>query len=119
MVFITDVLFAVILFLLIKRFLPVKGVRNITIQDLKIKLKDNNNQFIDVRTLGEFNQYHIPHFKNIPLHELSRQVSQLSKDEYVIVICQSGMRSLKAGKILKKQGFSKILNVKGGVSAWR
>ncbi|MCY8721486.1 rhodanese-like domain-containing protein, partial [Bacillus sp. S10C12M] len=40
------------------------------------------------------------------------------KDQEVFVICQSGMRSLKASKVLKKQGFKNITNIKGGMNTW-
>jgi rhodanese-related sulfurtransferase len=98
--------------------LPVKGVRQISTAELKNELKDKNKQFIDVRTPGEFKGNHIRGFKNIPLHQLNQKSNELLKDKEVVVICQSGMRSQKASKMLKKLGFSKITNVKGGMSAW-
>lgn len=42
----------------------------------------------------------------------------LSKEREVVLICQSGMRSNKASKTLKKSGFEKVTNVKGGMNAW-
>lgn len=111
------VLLGVLSILLISRFMPAKGVSNITIEDLKSILKSKNIQFIDVRTPREFKQHNQKPFKNIPLSELGSQASQLKKDQEVVVICQSGMRSMKATKVLKKQGFEKISNVKGGMSA--
>ena len=40
-------------------------------------------------------------FQNIPLNELASKASQLDKNKEVIVICQSGMRSKQAAKVLK------------------
>lgn len=100
------------------RLFPTKGVQNITTSELKSKLGKKNIQFIDVRTPGEFKSKHIRGFKNIPLNELTKQAQSLSKDKEVIVICQSGMRSKQASKILKKLGFTNIINVRGGMSAW-
>ncbi|HWO76818.1 MAG TPA: rhodanese-like domain-containing protein [Bacillus sp. (in: firmicutes)] len=98
---------------------PAKGVRNITTMQLKEELKDKNKQLIDVRTPGEYKANHIRGFKNIPLHQIGQNATkELSKDQEVVVICQSGMRSQKACKELKKLGFTKITNVTGGVSAW-
>ncbi|MBS4218674.1 rhodanese-like domain-containing protein [Bacillus sp. FJAT-49711] len=114
-----EIIFVIILLFLLKGFLPVKGVKNISIEDLKNEMKNKNNQMIDVRTIGEFSRYHITGFKNIPLHVLSQQANQLMKKRPIIVVCQSGMRSKKASKILKKLGFKNIMNVKGGVAAWR
>ncbi len=102
-----------------KRFLPTKGVNTISTIELKTELNDKNKQFVDVRTLAEFKGNHIRGFKNIPLHQLDQKAEkELSKEKEVIVICQSGMRSGQASKVLKKLGFSKVTNVKGGMSAW-
>lgn len=103
---------------LIQRFLPPKGINQINTLDLKSELKKKGKQFIDVRTPHEFGARHIKGFQNIPLSELPNQSHQLSKDQEVLVICQSGMRSMKASKILKKQGFKHVTNIKGGMNAW-
>ncbi|MED4346387.1 MULTISPECIES: rhodanese-like domain-containing protein [Heyndrickxia] len=112
------VIIAVVLWLVLRRFGGVKGVQTITASELKNQLKDKNKQFIDVRTPGEYKSRHIREFKNIPLHQLPQKVNQLSKDKEVVVICQSGMRSARACKILKQNGFEKVTNVKGGMNAW-
>ncbi|WP_243356463.1 rhodanese-like domain-containing protein [Bacillus litorisediminis] len=105
---------------MLMRMGPAKGVRNITTMQLKEELKDKNKQFIDVFTAGEYKANHIRGFKNIPLHQIGQKATkELSKDKEVVVICQSGMRSQKASKELKKLGFTKITNVTGGVSSWR
>lgn len=98
--------------------LPVKGIRMISTTELKNELKDKNKQFIDVRTPGEFKGKHISGFKNIPLNQLSQKSNELSKEKEIFVICQSGMRSQKASKMLKKMGFKKVTNIKGGMNAW-
>lgn len=108
-----------IIVLIVQRFLPTKGVRQISTAQLKNELNDKHMQYIDVRTPSEFKTNHIRGFKNIPLHQLANKMSELSIEKEVIVICQSGMRSNKASKLLKKQGFKKVTNVKGGMSAWR
>ena len=109
----------ILLAFLVWRFRPVKGIRNITTGELKNELQDKNKQFIDVRTPGEFKRNSIREFKNIPLNQLTAKAANLSMEKEVVVICQSGMRSSQASKILKKLGFKKITNVKGGMNAWR
>jgi rhodanese-related sulfurtransferase len=117
-----DIIQWIILILIIaffvSRFMPVKGIENITVQEAKDKFKETSVQFIDVRTPGEYKANHRKPFKNIPLSNLASKVDTLDKEKEVVVICQSGMRSAKAAKMLKKQGFQKISNVKGGMSAW-
>ncbi|MFQ3543943.1 rhodanese-like domain-containing protein [Halobacillus rhizosphaerae] len=101
------------------RLLPAKGISNISTQEAKNRLKEKQVQFIDVRTPQEYRSNHQKPFKNIPLAELSTRTSELDKNKEVLVICQSGMRSMKASKTLKKQGFEKVTNIKGGMSTWR
>ncbi|MDY0409748.1 rhodanese-like domain-containing protein [Virgibacillus soli] len=117
---IMQLIFVIIIALfVILRFLPTKGVTNITIQEAKDKLKDKDIQFIDVRTPGEYKANHQARFKNIPLANLAgQQINKLDKEKEIVVICQSGMRSKQAAKLLKKQGFQQIYNVRGGMSAW-
>jgi rhodanese-related sulfurtransferase len=103
---------------ILRGIMPVKGVKNITAEELKAELHKKDKQFIDVRTPAEFKANHIRQFKNIPLQKLTQKANELSKDKEVIVICQSGMRSKQASKVLKQLGFKKITNVKGGMNAW-
>ena len=112
------VILSLVILFLMQRLLPTKGVRQISVAELKQELQDKNKQFVDVRTPGEYKGNHIRNFKNIPLHELSQKANELSKEKEVDVICQSGMRSNKASKMLKKLGFQKVTNVKGGMNVW-
>lgn len=113
------VMFVIIAWFLVQRFLPVKGIKTIDTSELKKETKNKEVQFVDVRTPSEFKANHIKGFKNIPLSELHHRASELRKDKEVFVICQSGMRSNKASKVLKKLGFKHIINIKGGMSTWR
>lgn len=104
----------------IMRMMPAKGINNITTDELKDELKKKDKQFIDVRTPGEYRNGHIKQFKNIPLNTIGRVgPKQLDKEKEVILICQSGVRSQRAAKVLKRKGFTNITNVRGGVGAWR
>ncbi|KXZ20518.1 rhodanese-like domain-containing protein [Bacillus nakamurai] len=105
-VMINTLLILFILWIVFRRFLPMQGVKQITTADLKSELKNIDKQFIDVRTPYEFRSRRIKGFKNIPLSNLPHQTNQLSKDKEVFVICQSGMRSLKASKVLNKGGMN-------------
>ena len=98
------------------RMMPTKGVKSISTEQLKSILNDKDNVFIDVRTPGEYKGRNIRQFKNIPL---GSDLSKLPNNKEIVVICQSGMRSSQACKQLKKLGYEKITNVRGGMSAWR
>jgi len=80
------------------------------------QLVKNGAQIIDVRTSGEFNIGHIPGSVNIPLQDLSRNLSKIKKDMPVITCCASGMRSASAKNVLKAKGFAEVYNGGGWTS---
>ena len=94
---------------------PTKGVKSISAHELKQQLNDPNKVYIDVRTPAEFKARNIKQFKNMPL---GSDLSKLPKDKEIIVICQSGMRSAQACKQLKKLGYEKVTNVRGGIGSY-
>ncbi len=98
------------------RMIPTKGTKTISTDTLKGMLNDKDKVFVDVRTPAEYKGRNIHQFKNIPL---GSDLSKLPKDKEIVVICQSGMRSAQACKKLKKLGYEKVTNVRGGMSAWR
>lgn len=75
---------------------------------------------VDVREADEFAGGHLPDARNIPGSKLAERISEIEKykDKPVIVCCATGMRSNKACAELKKNGFSRINNLAGGVDAW-
>lgn len=103
----------------IARSLPVKGVKSITTDVLKGIIRDKDKQFIDVRTPAEYQQHHIKQFKNIPLHTLRASLGSLDESKEVVLICRSGSRSLRAARVLKRAGFTRVTNVQGGMNTWR
>ncbi|TKD66429.1 rhodanese-like domain-containing protein [Pseudalkalibacillus hwajinpoensis] len=105
--------------LLYKKVGPGKNVKTITSEEAKAKFNDRNVQFIDVRTKGEYKGQKVKQFKNMPLHELGNRAKELDPNKEVIVLCQSGMRSGKACSELKRQGFTNVSNVRGGLNMWR
>lgn len=113
------ILILLIIVFIVWRMKPPKGVRSIQTTALKPMLADKKKQFIDVRTVAEYKARHISQFKNIPLNTLPNELSKLDSEKETIVICQSGMRSLQAARQLSKAGFTNIVNVPGGMNAWR
>ncbi|MEB3100800.1 rhodanese-like domain-containing protein [Ferviditalea candida] len=94
-------------------------VNQISAEQLKQVMQSPRDKiFIDVRTKDEFKANHIRNFNNIPLANLPNHLSKLDKQKEIYVICQSGGRSSSACSLLKKEGFKKIYNVMGGMSAW-
>src|SRR5581483_3535513 len=90
-----------------------------TVQDLKRRLDARENVFVlDVRNPEEYQICRIPGSVMIPLPQLGQRLGELDRDREIIVHCKSGMRSLKAQQLLRDKGFTKIINLKGGILAW-
>lgn len=86
---------------------------------LKSKM-DAGDKFVllDVREPHEFQIGRIPGSILIPLGELPKRYAELDPEADMVVHCKMGGRSAKAIDYLKTVGFSKLTNLKGGITAW-
>lgn len=75
--------------------------------------KDGSATLLDVRTAGEYADGHIEGFRNIPVDELRERIHEIDSGKPVYVICQSGLRSYIASRILEGNGFE-TYNFSGG-----
>ena len=75
--------------------------------------RDGSVTLLDTRTPGEFRRGHIDGFINIPVDELRERISEIEPGKPVYVICQSGLRSYIATRILEGYGFE-AYNFAGG-----
>jgi rhodanese-related sulfurtransferase len=75
---------------------------------------------VDVRDPGEYGAGHILGAKNMPLSRLNDAELTKRKERPVIVYCDSGgERSSKAVAALKKKGYTRVVNLTGGLRAWQ
>lgn len=84
-------------------------------------INHGNALVLDVREDVEFAMGHIADARHIPLSKLASRLNELekSKSKPVVVNCQSGMRSAKACAVLRKNGFTQVSNLAGGLAAWQ
>ena len=75
--------------------------------------RDGSVTLLDTRTVWEYSQGHIEGFKNIPVDELRERLDEVEKGKSVYVICQSGLRSYIASRILEGNGYT-AYNFAGG-----
>lgn len=73
---------------------------------------------VDVREPDEYATGHVPGALNIPQADLASRLEELPRDQPLLIICQLGMRSLRAAQFLKQAGFTEVATVTGGTSAW-
>ena len=75
--------------------------------------RDGSVTLLDTRTPGEYAAGHIEGYINIPVDELRERIGELDAAKPVYVICQSGIRSYIASRILTQNGFD-AYNFSGG-----
>jgi thioredoxin len=82
---------------------------------------ESKKQILDVRSADEFQNGHIEGAVNADINSPSFQqiATTLEKTETVFVYCLSGARSASAAGQLKEMGFTKIVNLMGGMLAWQ
>jgi len=93
---------------------------NVSPVEATLLINREDAHIVDVREADEFAGGHLPEARNIPTGKLAERIGELEKfkDKPIIVCCASGMRSGKATTELKKQGFSKLYSLAGGLDPW-
>ena len=75
--------------------------------------RDGSVTLLDARTVWEYQQGHIDGYINIPVDDLRERMNEIDDSKPVYVICQSGLRSYIACRILTQNGFD-CYNFSGG-----
>ena len=83
------------------------------LEDLDRLPQDGSVTLLDVRTAAEYGGGHIDGFKNIPVDELRERLDEVERGKPVYVICQSGLRSYIACRVLSGYGYE-AYNFAGG-----
>lgn len=116
---------------LVKEVMP--NIKQLSVEELKAKISDDNTLLIDVREPGEFNNGHIEGAVSIPRGLLEMKLHQHPSVSHIespadalaelnnktlCVICLTGGRSALAAESLQRMGFENVYSVSGGMNAW-
>ena len=99
---------------------PDQNPDEVDVQEMKKALDDPKLgiRVIDVR---EPDEYQIAKIQGVPLFPLSllpQRFTELDPNQQIYIHCKSGVRSMKALRFLREQGFKYVKSVKGGIQAW-
>lgn len=95
--------------------------KTVPVKEFAPLIEDASVQRLDVRTMAEYSEGHIPGTININVLDDSFAVmadSTLQKDKPVALYCRSGKRSKKAAAILSEKGY-KVYELDKGFNAWQ
>lgn len=75
---------------------------------------------LDVREPNEYAEGHIPNSRLVPVGQVAKRLGEFDKykDKPIIINCRTGNRSGSACSVLRKNGFAKVFNLRGGIGAW-
>jgi hydroxyacylglutathione hydrolase len=84
-----------------------------------LQMQKDGATILDVRNQTERDEQYIPGSQFIPLGYIMRHLDEIPRDRRVIVHCNGGVRSQVVASVLRKQGFTNIENLEGGIDAWK
>ena len=100
-------------------------MREFSAQQLKAHIEtcllESNRQqplLLDVRQPWEVDVCKIENSVFIPMAQIPAKIASLDLDRETVVICHHGIRSRSVARYLEQHGFSKVINLSGGVAQW-
>ena len=95
---------------------PLDTIKIIVADELEDYVKTGEYTLVDVRNKTEVNANgKIKNALSIPLDEIANNLHRFNKDEYYIIYCAGGYRSMIAASLLKKSGIENVLSISGGI----
>lgn len=84
-------------------------------------MNHQNPMIFDIRDKTKFQAGHILNAQSIAQAEVENTLKQLKKgpETPILLICQTGQQSVMLGNRLKKQGFTEVVCLAGGMNAWQ
>ena len=73
---------------------------------------------VDVREPDEYAAGHIPGALSLPQADLASRLDELPRDRPLLLVCQTGVRSMRAARFLAQAGYPDVASVRGGTVAW-
>jgi rhodanese-related sulfurtransferase len=74
---------------------------------------------LDVREDWECEKSSIEGAKHIPMADIpTRAHQELNPEDYIVVVCHHGVRSLSVTNWLRQQGYEKVQSMRGGIDGW-
>jgi rhodanese-related sulfurtransferase len=94
-------------------------ITSISAKEFELKFENNNSAVLDVRTKTEYNNVHLDgnHVQLISLDSIHKKMGELDVKKTYHIYCGGGYRSIIAASILKRNGFSSLIDVSGGFAA--
>ncbi|HCH24115.1 MAG TPA: rhodanese-like domain-containing protein [Oceanospirillaceae bacterium] len=97
-----------------------KAAPSVTPQQATVMGNNDDTLMLDIRSAADYKTGRVLNSKNIPFAELSKRMDDLQKhrDKPVVLICKTGQTAGSAANILRKDGYTKVYRMTGGMVEW-
>jgi len=93
-------------------------VQRIGVQEMPSWMVAHDPMIVDVREPSEYAAARIPGAVSIPQADLATRLDEIPRDRELLIVCASGMRSLRAAQFLHAVGYERVTNLDGGTNGW-
>jgi hydroxyacylglutathione hydrolase len=93
-------------------------VARIGVEEAPVWIAAHDPLILDVREPSEHAVGRVPGAVSIPQADLATRLAEIPKDREILVVCASGMRSLRAAQFLHAVGYARVSNLDGGTNGW-
>lgn len=94
-------------------------IAQLSVQALQTRLSAGDWPLIlDVREAWECEVCALPKSLHIPMASVAARVDELPRETDIVVVCQHGIRSQVVAGLLRRNGFDRLYNLRGGIDAW-
>ncbi|WP_372592344.1 MBL fold metallo-hydrolase [Guyparkeria sp.] len=98
---------------------PFATIPLVDAETAKAELEHDRRPMVDLRTKTEWEDGHALGARHVQTQDVRSGIDGVGKDEPVTLVCGSGMRSTVAASLLKREGYTNIANLMGGMDAWK
>ncbi|MBK5443351.1 MULTISPECIES: MBL fold metallo-hydrolase [Peribacillus] len=96
----------------------VMKYEEVTMDQIDGTIQTERIYVLDVRSMGEWEEGHIPQAKHVMLGHLQEQAHKIPHDKPILVYCKTGGRSAIAASLLQVHGFKEVQSLVGGYEEW-
>lgn len=97
------------------------GIKEIDTREAVQLINYQDALVLDVRDDSEFAAGHLPNAKHVPSEKIEERWTELEKfkEKPIVMVYRGGVHSNSASLFLKKNGFTHVVNLMGGIDSWK
>jgi glyoxylase-like metal-dependent hydrolase (beta-lactamase superfamily II)/rhodanese-related sulfurtransferase len=94
-------------------------ITSISAKEFELEFENNISAVLDVRKKMEYNNAHLDgnHVQLLSLDSIYKKIGEIDIKKTYHIYCGGGYRSIIAASILKRNGFSNLIDISGGFAA--